>query len=321
MNLQDEFQLSFMTWNLYMGAELPSLFTEISDSIPNIVSNVYRQFLATNYPVRVKAIAREIALKKPDLIGLQEAVKWQLTIPNYRTVTYDFINILINELRKKGLNYEIAAQNQNTSVELPDANGNLIQLLDRDVILVRNVNRLNIRSKEETNFKVNLAIRAARQKLEIIRGWCSVDVLLNGNVFRLINTHLDTNSDIQIQQAKEIMEGPANTILPLILVGDLNSNANRYETPTYKQLIEFGFHDVWKGIGKDSGVTCCQGPDLINAESSLNSRIDFILFKNGWKPTAVEVVGEKHQDRTATGLWPSDHAGVSAKLLFRGNKY
>ena len=48
----------------------------------------------------------------------------------------------------------------------------------------------------------------------------------------------------------------------------------------------------------------------------LRSRIDFIFLKNGWQPLVVDVVGEEQNDRTATGLWPSDHAGVSAMLLF-----
>ena len=31
-------------------------------------------------------------------------------------------------------------------------------------------------------------------------------------------------------------------------------------------------------------------------------------------PTSVDVVGEEPADRTASGLWPSDHAGVIATL-------
>jgi hypothetical protein len=94
-----------------MGADLNPLLTATPDQIPQRVTEVFRQFLATNFPVRVKAIAREIASKKPDFIGLQEAELWQLVIPNFRVVTYDFVQLLLVELKKRGLHYEVAAQN------------------------------------------------------------------------------------------------------------------------------------------------------------------------------------------------------------------
>ncbi|MES1045437.1 endonuclease/exonuclease/phosphatase family protein [Heyndrickxia oleronia] len=310
MKIRDKFRLSFLTWNLYMGAELPPLFTAVRNQIPNLVSDVYRQFLATNYPLRVKAIVREIAQKKPDLIGLQEAVKWQLEIPNFRTITYDFVQMLIIELKKKGLDYALVVQNNNTTVELPDSNGNLIRLMDRDAILIRNQNRLQVNKRMKANFQTNLNIQIQNQQMEILRGWCSIDIRLDRKQFRLINTHLDTQIDIQIQQAREIIVGPAQTDLPLIVMGDLNSNAMTNDSITYKQFSEFGMQDIWINSGIDTGVTCCQGPDLLNAESSLDRRIDFILYKNGWTPIEAEIV----EGRTNTGLWSSDHAGVSAKM-------
>lgn len=60
-------RLSFLTWNLYLGADVNPLFTATPDQIPQRVTEVFRQFLATNFPVRVKAIAREIAT--PDYYG------------------------------------------------------------------------------------------------------------------------------------------------------------------------------------------------------------------------------------------------------------
>lgn len=105
--------------------------------------------------------------------------------------------------------------------------------------------------------------------------------------------------------------------LPLIITGDLNSNADGTGTPTYGLFIAEGFHDTWLEVGKGPGFTCCQDADLLNAQSGLNIRIDFILFKNGWKPIKADVVGDEQQDRTSKGLWPSDHAGVSAKLILK----
>lgn len=317
MKIWDGFHLSILTWNLYMGVELPPLFTSTRDQIPNLVSKVYRQFLATNLPIRVKAIAREIARKKPDLIDLQEAVRWQLIIPNYRKVTYDFVQLLLIELKKSGLDYEVAIQNKNTSVEIPDNNGNLVRLLDRDVILVRKGYRIKINKRMAKHFKTNLIVQIAGQQIEILRGWSSIDIQLEGQSIRMINTHLDTNSDIQIYQANEILEGPAKTKLPLIVTGDLNSNAHNNDTPTYRSFIEVGFQDAWEESGNGIGNTCCQDPDLLNNASNLTSRIDFILFKNGWESIQAETVGDKPSSRSYSGLWPSDHAGVFSKLQLK----
>ena len=71
-----------------------TIFTATPEQIPQRVTEVFRQFLATNFPVRVKAIANQIISKKPDIIGLQEAELWQLFVPNLPTVTYDFVDII-----------------------------------------------------------------------------------------------------------------------------------------------------------------------------------------------------------------------------------
>jgi hypothetical protein len=63
--------------------------------------------------------------------------------------------------------------------------------------------------------------------------------------------------------------------------GDLNSNAGDTGAPTYRNFIDAGFQDVWIEVGKGQGFIRCQDPDLLNAVSALNRRIDLILFKNG----------------------------------------
>jgi endonuclease/exonuclease/phosphatase family metal-dependent hydrolase len=310
-----DLNFSFLTWNIYLGADLTPLATATPAQLPQRVTEVFRQFLATNFPVRVKAIACEIAAKNPDLIGLQEAELWQLVIPKFGIVTYDFIQLLLTELEAIGLNYEIAAQNRNFSTELPDSNGNLVRFLDRDAILIRKRCGLEVINKQEANYEVNLTVQIAGQTFVILHGWSLVDIKSDGYIFRMINTHLQPGvPSIQVAQATELLAGPANTNLPVVVTGDLNSNADGSGTPTYGMFISAGFHDVWKEVGKGPGVTCCQAPDLLNAVSALNNRIDFILFKNGWEANKADLVGEEQDDRTCTGLWPSDHAGVAACL-------
>jgi hypothetical protein len=168
-----DFNQSFLTWNIYQGFDVTPLFnpTLTPEQIPTVITQILRQFLATNFPVRAKAIARAIASKKPDFIGLQEAVRIKITIPNFRTVTYDFIEILLEALEERGLKYEVAARNNNATGDFPDSNGNVVQFLDRDAILVRKDRNVDILRKREANFQTNLTVPIAGQPFVILRGW------------------------------------------------------------------------------------------------------------------------------------------------------
>jgi endonuclease/exonuclease/phosphatase family metal-dependent hydrolase len=63
----------------------------------------------------------------------------------------------------------------------------------------------------------------------------------------------------------------------------------------------------------DIGLTCCHGDDLREVGGPFYSRIDYVLLRNGFKAVAAGIVGEEPSDRLS-GLWPSDHAGVWARL-------
>jgi hypothetical protein len=59
----------------------------------------------------------------------------------------------------------------------------------------------------------------------------------------------------------------------------------------------------------------CADDDLLNKGSHLSDRRDFVLFHNGsFQDTEAEVMGASPADRSPSGFWPSDHAGVVAKL-------
>jgi hypothetical protein len=45
--------------------------------------------------------------------------------------------------------------------------------------------------------------------------------------------------------------------------------------------------------------------------------IDHILFRNGIVPTSARRTGIRQEERTASGLWPSGHAGVIGRLRVR----
>ena len=46
----------------------------------------------------------------------------------------------------------------------------------------------------------------------------------------------------------------------------------------------------------------------------MTERIDFVLFRGGFKAKRTYLVGVKTRDKTPSGLWPSDHAGIVSKI-------
>ena len=118
---------------------------------------------------------------------------------------------------------------------------------------------------------------------KLLRGWGSVDVTLRGQTFRFINTHLEQDSAEAIQEAQgdEILSGPANTSLPVILVGDFNSRADGNGTDTYDNLIGAGYKDAWSATHPgEPGNTWGHDENLLNTTVNLTQRIDLVLFRN-----------------------------------------
>lgn len=321
MSSKKDVLLSVMTWNIYLGADLTPIFTANPKDLNEIkqrVTEVFRQFLATNFLKRAKAIARQIILEKPDIIGLQEAVLVELLPiqdPHLPSVVYDFVDILLNELADKGMHYTIAAHHDGTPSQLPSSTGNTIRFTDRDVILVRK-GIVNVINSQNGNFVNNVTNPLTGSP--ILRGWSAIDAYVQGKKYRIVNTHLEPlDSYVQIAQGNELLNKFGQTRLPLIFIGDFNSNANPNSsgTPTYGNIIANGFQDTWLIAGNTDGSTALQDADLLNLNNSLNERIDFILIKNmsNWIVNDV-LVGEAQSDRTSTRLWPSDHVGVIAKF-------
>jgi endonuclease/exonuclease/phosphatase family metal-dependent hydrolase len=150
----------------------------------------------------------------------------------------------------------------------------------------------------------------------------AVDATVLDRSYRVVTTHLEPFAPpIQTAQAQELIAALDDETLPIILLGDMNSPAPG--GGTYQLLLSEGFSDIWtrnKTPHAGAGFTCCQAANLRNPLSLLSARIDLILFRSsaevGRELGAVfaAVVGEEPQDRTPSGLWPSDHAGVVATM-------
>jgi endonuclease/exonuclease/phosphatase family metal-dependent hydrolase len=336
--------LRVMTRNLYLG----------TDPIPIAVSpnlNVFEQraqrgfenVKETDFPARAKLLAREIKRTKPDLIGLQEVALWRTgpkdgVMSNETTVAFDWLALLRKELKDLGLRYRLGGVQPEFDLSGPTADDFDVRLTMRDAILMKKRNGLAIRGKRGGNFQ-NLAqipIPALGTTVTIKRGWVYDDLKLRGRRFRFLNTHLEAYGDsFRLAQANELIAsgGPARSTRPVILVGDLNSDPNGDPNGTgdpapYNAITGFGFLDTWKRLYPgNQGYECCldhQGagglPDLMDPPPfPADHRIDHVLRKGKrLKPVSAKVVGtDPTLNRTASGLWESDHGGVVTKFRLK----
>lgn len=327
--------LKVMTRNLYLGADLRPVFAAGSpQALVAAVTTAFAGVRATNFPERAQALADEIAGADPHLVGLQEAVLWRSQTPaqpgSATHVEYDFLQILLDELALRGKHYAAVATVTLGDYEAPQSTpGGLqdIRLTDRDVLLARtdlSAKVFRVGHPEAQQFTARVTLNnPVLGPIVIPQGWVAADATVRGRTTRVVSTHLEPlSSAVQQAQAAELLAGPLDTTLPTVLLGDLNSAAGgvgavpgRTDTPTYGQLLAAGFTDAWTARHhKDPGFTCCQAADLRNATSMLSQRIDYVLFRNGFKALSSHRTGAEPDDRTPSGLWPSDHAGLWSRL-------
>jgi endonuclease/exonuclease/phosphatase family metal-dependent hydrolase len=154
----------------------------------------------------------------------------------------------------------------------------------------------------------------------MLRGWVCADVLIGGRTLRVINTHLEIqrHPEVQRAQCEELLRFLGASPHPVVVLGDLNSDAHGGDTDTYRTLVGAGLRDAWREVRDGPGNTCCHDADLRNEEPSLTKRIDHVLVGEGIEVIDVELVGDDVTSRTTSGLWASDHAGVAASLRLRG---
>ena len=313
--------LTVMTYNLYIGTELAGLFTVTDPAqLPAVVDGMYRNVVASDVPGRLAAIAKVVKAERPHLIGLQEVS----VIRHPANPEINFREILMSALAAEGLNYQVAAEVENMEIELFGAG-----VTDYDLILARGdvaVTRATI-ATYTTLLPLQLPIPGGDFKAK--RGYAAVDATVDGVTYRVVNTHLKATPEalpeaqrqatqaIRVAQARELVGSLSEETLPVILLGDFNTPAP--DGPAYQHLLGAGYEDTWPAsAAAGNGNTCCQAPDLRNEMSALYKRIDQIFVKGvELRETAsirAATVGDKPEDRLASGQWPSDHAGVVAHL-------
>ena len=342
-----------MTRNLYLGADLaPAIGAPSLEAFVAANGKILRDVTANDFPTRAKGLAREILAEKPDLVGLQEVALWRTGPPDLTpvvtgqptatTVRYDYLQELLTELNRGPDRYEVVVVQPEFDLEAP-ADENLVagdgpnpaianaeingRLTMRDVILARRGAGVQTANPQSANYKVLLPVEILGQKVPIKRGWTAVDAKVRGSHwFRFVNTHLEAFDpaalvpSIRALQAAELVApgGPATGSLPVVLVGDLNSDDDTVspgDQQAYRVLLEAGLVER----STDDPLSCCLNSSLLaegagGSVSDFDHQVDHVMTNDpaDIKLERSEVTGLL----PVNGFWDSDHAGLFSALRF-----
>lgn len=341
-----------MTRNLYLGADLaPGMNATSFQGLVDGAGKILNQVDENKPAVRMKGVANEILAARPDVVGLQEAALWRTEPcdkaplpPSATGVRYDYIKLILNHLKKQ---YRVAAVKPEFDFEIEaDTDGNPnssgpncpngselnARLTMRDAILVRRGVKV---SKVRTGtFDTLRRVKPAGVNVDVTRGWAAIDATVARHRFHFVDTHLEAfdnspmndtnkgtsvgNGQVRQAQARELVArgGPARSRLPVILVGDLNSDVRTKVKPgdelAYRALLDA--HFVERSTSKNG---CCLKADVLDGGSpkDFDHRVDHIMTSS---PSRVKVVRsaltgtKKHK-----GFWDSDHQGLYSVLRLR----
>lgn len=320
-----------MTQNMYQGTNFERILrAKTPEEFVAAVTATYRDVLATRPRERAASIARTIARERPDIVALLETTILRTGSPPATDVESDQLIAVLAELRRLGLPYEAIAILPGTDTEAPTLLGKDVRITDRTAIIVPSspvFDAFRVSNMQVQDYIANSPIVLPVGPPAISRaGWASVDLTVRGRTFRFATTHLEVIPPFAIQraQALEAIKSVGNTALPLVFVGDFNTvagNPKHPTFPTYKMFIDAGFVDAWKTKYPSlPGFTCCQASNLKNPVSALTMRIDLVLTRGPVSVDAIKLVGNLPGDRTASGLWPSDHAGLVATVRLTASR-
>ena len=345
--------VNVMTRNLYLGADLgPAINSTSTNDFIEANGGIVRQVEATNFPVRAKGLAKEILSNEPDLVGLQEVALWREAAPTLGPVfsgkpeatkiKYDFLALLLAQLNKgKTLYRPVVVQNEFDFEAPANANGipgdgpggtGLLanaevngRLTMRDVILARVGSGVVTSNPKSGNFSHLLIVKVAGSKeIAVTRGWAGVDAKVRGSKpFHFVNTHLEAFDNeaeypsIRAQQAAELVApgGPATSKLPVVLVGDLNSDVKTEVKPgdgqAYRVIAKAGFRE--RATSKPTGCCIDSSYDLrTGSNKEMSHKVDHILTD---APKQIKLISSAVTGRSkANGYWDSDHAGLFSSL-------
>jgi len=321
--------------NAYIGSDINQVLEADPGNLEELLeatTTIFAEVVYSDPPKRMKAIAGEIAARQPDVVNLVELYTLDLapatmTGPGDFTRMYDYLGMITAELAQLGAHYEVAVVSPETDVTLPVMNlmadpPTLLyaRLVDNEAILVRSdLPPGQFRWSNPQAGQFDNRVSFPELQFELVRGWCSIDVFVRGEQFRMVCSHLETEMIplLQYAQALELLSGPAATSLPVIMAGDFNADPlGRNGTSTYELFPGAGFKDAWLELNPgtpEGGLTWGHDPWLSDPTVAFQWRLDLILYRGPeFTPTACELIDPMIAETPP--LWPSDHAALAASI-------
>ena len=319
---------------------------------------ILKQVDDNNFPTRARGLAAEIRGANPDLVGLQEVALWRTEPctespipPHAADVRYDFLKLLLARLNAGRNRYRPAVvqpefdfevwvnTDGNESTAAPgcpfgsEINGRLTM---RDVILARN-GRVTTSNPKGGPFKTLLQVKPGGVNIDVVRGWTRVDAKVPGvPKFRFVNVHLEAfdnqatnhtntgsdvgNGQIRETQARELFApgGPATGRLPVVLLGDLNSDIRTEVKPgdalAYRALRNAGFAER----AASRPFSCCLKGDLLTVSgggkrADFNHQVDHVMTN---RPRQFKLLRSSVTGLSpVNGYWNSDHRGIVTEFV------
>lgn len=262
-------EIDVMTQNQYLGADLAPLLEAATSGGPfdpvafnNALVEALTKIAASLPAERAGALAEEIARRKPDVVGLQEAYMFECTPfpgvqlppdtgchdPMIKDAFTDHLQNTEAALREK---YVVAGRVTNLKVGpipfLVNGFPALLSIADRDAILVREGLHT-----QPVKFACQSSDDGCRYltrppdlvlgdiTISLVRGFLAVDVTIKGRQYRVFNTHLEQRQLApNLPETRLLQVGQANELLStalatwsrwdglsktVIIIGDINSD-------------------------------------------------------------------------------------------------
>ena len=300
----DDQRVTVMSRNLFLGVDIRrAVAATTPEELGQVAIQLYNEVEATDVPGRMDLVADEIEAVDPDLVGLQEVTTWSTGAR-----TLDYLQLLRKALKKRGLSYRVEGQEDEADVSLPTPEGTGSFELGNAVLVKKGVKTSGVKTgvyKSQIGFPT-----ATDPSLRVRRNWASMKATVGEAKFRFVNTHLEAYSNPEkLAQARELVAGPLKGRGPLIMTGDLNSNANLEDPadrPPFVAVRRAGLV-----VAQTSRQTCCLNDDLKTGVR--DHTVDFIMTKPRMKVVRSGLTGTRAT--TSAGTQAADHAGVWSTLL------
>jgi endonuclease/exonuclease/phosphatase family metal-dependent hydrolase len=242
--------LTVMSRNLYLGADVGIALEKIPD-FSAAAQFMWEQVAATDFTRRAPALAKEAIDADADVIGLQEATNWycKKNLWSKKVIVFDFTRDFLKATRDLGHEYVLASHEGidalNIGYSIP-AIPYLTLVKDPkrfqplfgsdsaacgfeigDAIVVKRELASQVLNVGNSEYEASYSI--VPKIMTIYRGYTWIDLDFGGSKTRIVSTHLESLWDKEkipnaAIQAKQLISDLQTTNMPLIVIGDFNSD-------------------------------------------------------------------------------------------------